>query len=74
MLKIYALRNDYENYQDLDLMFHDVTRHVPDDIDFEALNNFSQNNMSLSAWWVTPNTEFDTNVGLEDAVVPVSCL
>jgi len=70
MFKIFALRNDYENYQDLDLLFHDVTCHAPDDLDFEVLNNFSLNNMKLDSWWVAPKTTFDTNLGLEGTGIP----
>ena len=70
MSTIYAIRNDYTKYQDLDLLFHDVSRHAPEDIAFDELNRFSQNNLKLASWWVTPSTTFATNVGFETAAIP----
>ena len=70
MSKVYAIRNDYTKYQDLDLLLHDVTRHAPDEVGFDEINNFSLTNLKMASWWVTPSTSFDTNAGFEDVEIP----
>ena len=70
MGKIYALRNDYTKYQDLDLELWDIVRHTPDDIPLDDVNDFSIRNISFKTWWPNPDTRFNKNVGFENAKIP----
>lgn len=62
-MTVYAIRNDYYRFQQLDLQLTDLFPMVPDDIDVDDVVQFSQRNAPMAAWWQTPDTRF---VPIED--------
>ena len=70
MSKIYAIRNDGFGYQSLDLTLLDITRFAPEDIDPDAVMDFSRTNSRLAEWWQIPDTRFVSNEGVKDKGIP----
>ncbi len=70
MPDIFALRNDYTQYQDLKLGIRDLARKCPDDIPLDDVHKFSQRNTALESWWPTPETSFIKNQGFNKAQIP----
>lgn len=70
MKKIFAIRNDGFGYQSLDLTILDLARLAPQDMDPDAVMDFSRENSSLADWWKTPETRFIANEGVEDRGIP----
>ncbi|MBB5211973.1 hypothetical protein [Microbulbifer hydrolyticus] len=70
MSKIYAIRNDGFGYQSLDLTLLDIARYAPEDIDPDAVMDFSRTNSRLAEWWQTPDTRFVCNEGVNDKGIP----
>ena len=70
MSKIYALNNDYTQYQDLKLGLRDIVRLTPDHIPLDDVLHFSYRNTHLMSFWLTPETKFSKNIGFENATIP----
>ncbi|WP_160152919.1 hypothetical protein [Microbulbifer sp. ALW1] len=70
MTKTYAIRNDGFGYQGLDLTLLDIARFAPEDIDPDAVLDFSRTNSQLAEWWQTPDTRFVSNEGVRDLGIP----
>jgi len=58
MTQIFAVRDDGEKFRELDLEILDVTRHAPEDSEFDHIIDFCLHNTAMKPWWKTPNTEF----------------
>lgn len=70
MTKLYAIRNDGFGYQSLDLTLLDIARFAPEDIDPDAVMDFSCTNSHLAEWWQAPDTRFVSNEGVQDRGIP----
>ena len=58
MSQVFAIRDDGEKFKELDLEILDVTRHAPDDSEFDHIIDFCLHNTAMKSWWKAPNTEF----------------
>lgn len=73
MSHIFAIRKDIPKYQILDLDLLDITRNLPNDVDLDAVYDFSLQNTSMTQWWNAPETKY-VNVEKSKAQAPdISC-
>lgn len=59
MNKMYAIRNNAANYQELDLQIYDVIASKPANINEDTVLDFSETNYAMVDWWTTLDTEFN---------------
>lgn len=70
MKNIYAIRNDYLRYRELDLSISDVLRHRPENVPLDDVLDFHLQNTAMKSWWTTPETEFLKNNANSNAEIP----
>jgi hypothetical protein len=69
-MTVYAIRNDYYRFQQLDLQLTDLFAHVPGDIDVDDVVKFSQRNAAMNSWWQAPDTCFIPIEGKPEGAIP----
>jgi hypothetical protein len=74
-MSVYAIRKDYEKYQELTLTYNDYFENVPADREytFDQIMSFFSYNLALNDWWKTIETSFESAEGCESAVMPDLC-
>lgn len=72
-MTVYALRNDFEKYQDLDYEILDILNAAPEGTGVDNIVKFSIHNTAMKSWWKAPHTQFIKNEGAEDSVIPEIC-
>jgi hypothetical protein len=74
-MSIYAIRMDYEKYQELTLTYDDYFDNVPVEREytFDQIESFFSYNLALSDWWKTIETSFEPAERRTSAVIPDIC-
>lgn len=67
---IYSIQDDGFDFQRLDLMLDDVIDARPEDVAEDDVLDFCQTNIRFAAWWPTPETQFVSVDGDQNAPVP----
>lgn len=71
-METYAIRRDGYDYQELDLEIDDFVEIFPEDIDYNAIHDFSVGNLSLAQYWKPLKTGFSEIQG-EKNLIPDIC-
>ena len=66
----YAIRNNDEEFQYLDLTVMDILRNAPEDIPMDDILDFHRHNTAMAGWWKTPETGFKANDAFPTDSIP----
>jgi hypothetical protein len=74
-MNVYAIRDDFEKYQELQLTFKDYFDNVPVDREytFDQVESFFSYNLALGDWWKTIETSFEPIERCDSAAIPDIC-
>lgn len=71
-MKIFSVRRDGYKYQELDLEIDDFIEIFHDKLDYNTIQDFSINNLSLADYWQPLSTGFSTIAGQENLIPDIA--
>lgn len=70
-MEIYAIRRDGYDFQELDLEVDDFIEYMPEDLSYNAIHDFSLENLPLLPYWKPVRTGFSKISGKENRIPDV---
>lgn len=71
-MEIYAIRSDGYDFQELDLEVDDFIEHMPEDLNYNTIHDFSLENLSLLPYWKPLRTGFSKIIGKKNQIPDIS--